>query len=128
MGRIPRLAQPNVKVYAYKNCSTCQKALKFLHERGLPAQVVPIVEQPPSLEELTWMAEQVGSVRKLFNTSGAAYRELNMGERWQSGLSDSEALQLLAQNGKLVKRPFLVTESGGVVGFRVEEWQRLLDR
>lgn len=40
----------NLKVYAYKNCSTCQKALRFLEGRSY--ELLPIVEQPPSLDEL----------------------------------------------------------------------------
>ena len=37
-------------------------------------------------------------------------------------------IALLSRNGNLVKRPFLLTEAGGAVGFRQEEWERLLER
>ena len=39
---------------------------------------------------------------------------------------DAVAMRLLAQNGKLIKRPFLLTRHGGVVGFKEIEWQELL--
>jgi arsenate reductase (glutaredoxin) len=36
----------------------------------------------------------------------------------------AEALRLLSTNGNLVKRPFVVTDRGGLVGFKVEEWEQ----
>ena len=110
-----------MKVYAYKNCSTCQKALRYLNGRTF--ELLPIVEQPPTLEELRRMAGYLGGVRKLFNTSGVQYRELGIASR---NLSDEEALELLASNGKLVKRPFLLTSDGGAVGFRPEVWDQVI--
>ena len=43
-------------------------------------------------------------------------------------LSEPEALALLAQNGNLVKRPFLLTKTSGTTGFKQDEWERLLPR
>lgn len=119
-----------VKVYEYKNCSTCQKALKYLTARGIPFEKVPIVETPPSKTELKRMLghlkERGGSFRHLFNTSGAVYRELGVAERIKAGMSEDEALDLLTKNGKLIKRPFLLTSEGGEVGFNETAWTRLL--
>ena len=36
-----------------------------------------------------------------------------------------DALALLAANGNLVKRPFLLTGEGGLVGFKEPEWEKL---
>lgn len=110
-----------MKVYAYKKCSTCQKALRYLEGRSY--ELLSIVEQPPTLEELRRMAGYVGGFRKLFNTSGVLYRELGIANR---DLSEQEALELLAANGKLVKRPFLLTSDGGAVGFRPEVWDQVI--
>ena len=38
-------------------------------------------------------------------------------------LSKVEAIDLLAGNGNLVKRPFVMTKNGGVVGFNEAEWE-----
>jgi arsenate reductase-like glutaredoxin family protein len=38
-------------------------------------------------------------------------------------LSKVEAIDLLAANGNLVKRPFVMTKDGGVVGFNEAEWE-----
>jgi len=59
-----------VKVYGYKNCSTCRKATGFLKARGLAFEEVDITAVPPSRDELSVMLAAVGDVRKLCNTSG----------------------------------------------------------
>lgn len=110
-----------LKIYSYEKCSTCKKALAWLKARGVKAEVLPIVEQPPTLAELEKMLGFVGDIKKLFNTSGELYREMKMSERLPS-LSKSEALALLSKHGKLVKRPFLIADRVGCVGFKEDEW------
>ena len=41
-------------------------------------------------------------------------------------MSPDAALDLLATNGNLVKRPFLLTADGGTVGFDEDVWRELL--
>lgn len=122
---MPPTPSTPVRVHAYSGCDTCRKALKFLVARGVPHEVVAIREHPPSVAELRRMLEAVGGdLRRLFNTSGQDYRAMGLGARLGS-LGVDEALGLLAANGNLVKRPFLLTPTAGLVGFREEEWDRL---
>jgi arsenate reductase len=115
-----------VKVYQYEACSTCKKALKFLDQKKIPYQKISIVESPPSKAELMKVLECVqGDLKKLFNTSGMVYREMKLSEKLQD-LSQEEALKLLCQNGKLIKRPLLIKGDQGVVGFREAEWKEFL--
>ena len=116
-----------MKLYQYPNCSTCRKAIKFLDQHGIDYQSINITEKPPTTAELKRMlANYGGNIRKLFNTFGMQYRELNLKETLPS-MSDKEAIELLAGNGKLIKRPFLLNASGaGLVGFREDDWASLL--
>lgn len=41
------------------------------------------------------------------------------------GMSESEQIALLASNGKLVKRPLIITEDTVLVGFKPELWEKL---
>ena len=112
-----------VKIYEYKGCSTCRKALKWLEAKGIKFERIAIRERPPSKAELKRMLKAYeGNLRTLFNTSGGDYRALNMKERLSS-LSKAEAIDLLAANGNLVKRPFVMTIDSGVVGFNEAEWE-----
>jgi arsenate reductase (glutaredoxin) len=119
-----------IKVYEFKNCSTCQKALKYLDAKKISYEKIPIVEQPPSLSELKKMLSYLKSdgetFKKLFNTSGILYRELNISEKIKAGMTETEALELLSKNGKLIKRPFLLTEKSGTVGFKVDIWKNIV--
>jgi arsenate reductase len=115
-----------IRVYAYANCSTCRAALKFLAAQKIQATVLPIREQPPTKAELKRMLAAVGgNARKLFNTSGGDYKQMNLKERLPT-MTEAEAFQLLSSNGNLVKRPFLLTKNGGAVGFDEKEWKRIL--
>lgn len=112
-----------MKLYQYPNCSTCRKAVKFLQQNGVEFESIVITDAPPSKEELATMLDSYdGEVKKLFNTSGMQYRELNMKETLPT-LSNEQAIKLLSENGKLIKRPFLLNGEQGIVGFKEELWQ-----
>ncbi len=110
------------RVYEYANCSTCRKALKFLDARGIPYIRVPIVDQPPTRAELEGMLARGVELKKLFNTSGQLYRELKVGEKLKT-MTQDQALSLLAKHGKLVKRPFVLLQDRGLVGFDEAAWK-----
>jgi len=119
-----------VKLYEYNKCSTCKKALKYLEAKAVNYEKFDIVSKPPSLKDLKTMLEYIkrggGSLKNLFNTSGVQYRELNISDKIKSGLTENEALKMLSQNGKLIKRPFILTDKNGAVGFNVEVWSKLI--
>ncbi len=116
--------QGQPRFYSYGPCSTCRKALAWLKQQEIAVEVIDITVQPPSPQELEAALEQIGRSR-LFNTSGQSYRAL--GAAAVKSLSDGEALQALAADGKLIKRPFLITAEGRVsTGFNPEEWAPLL--
>jgi arsenate reductase len=115
-----------LKFYSYAKCDTCRKALRFLQGHDVAFTEIPIRETPPTKPELRAMlAASGGPLRRLFNTSGVDYRALGLGARL-STLSETEALDLLASNGNLVKRPFAVDEKTHLLGFDEERWRAAL--
>ncbi len=122
------MSERKTTIYEYPKCSTCKAALKFLDGLDIPYKKIDISENPPSKKELIKMLGYCGGeLRRLFNTSGMQYRELGMSSKIEK-ISVDEALNLLVVNGKLVKRPFLLTENGGLVGFKKDEWRSLLEK
>lgn len=116
--------QGQPRLYSYPACSTCRKALAWLNQQGIEVELCDITTHPPSLQELEAGLQQLGRSR-LFNTSGQSYRAL--GAAVVKALSDTEALQALAADGKLIKRPFLISAAGGIsTGFNPQEWASLL--
>lgn len=115
-----------LKVYTYAQCDTCRKAVKWLRDNGVEFEERAIRETPPSKAEVRKMlAANGGELRKLFNTSGRDYREQKLGEKLPL-LSESAAFDLLATNGNLVKRPFLMGEKVAMVGFDSAIWSERL--
>lgn len=114
-----------VKVYEYPNCSTCRKATNWLTNQRYPVERVDITKTPPSIAELKEMLKiQNGNIKKLFNTTGHAYREKGFKEKL-AAMSEADALKTLHGNGMLIKRPFVLWEGKGLVGFDVDVWKKI---
>jgi arsenate reductase len=118
-------------LYHYPRCSTCVKALKYLDQQKINYQAKDITLTPPSKSELKKMLSYLKNngmkINHLFNTSGVMYRELKIKDILPK-MSESEAIELLSQNGKLIKRPFLLTKDQGLVGFKLENYQALFKK
>ncbi len=111
----------------YPKCSTCKKAKKWLDDHGVDYIDRDIVTDNPTAAELAqWAARGGLPVRKLFNTSGMLYREMGVKAQLDAGMNDEEALELLATNGMLVKRPIVVGDDFVLTGFRETAWQEHL--
>ena len=108
----------------YPRCSTCQKAKKWLDEHKLQYTERNIAEENPTYEELReWYAKSGLALKKIFNTSGLLYKEMNLKDKLPA-MSEEEQLRLLATNGMLVKRPLVVGENIVLVGFKEAEWTK----
>lgn len=117
----------NVLFLEYPKCSTCKKAKKWLDDHGVNYEDRHIVEDNPTAEELkAWHKRSELPLRRFFNTSGILYRELGVKNRFEEGMTDEEAFDLLATNGMLVKRPLVVGKDFVLVGFKEAQWEEAL--
>ena len=114
-----------LKFYSYNNCSSCRKARKWLEANRIPFDKIAIREHPPTLKELEQVHRAKGNIKQLFNTSGMDYRQMGMKDTLPT-LTNPAALDLLANNGNLIKRPFVVGDDISLVGFKEAEWQQQL--
>ncbi|MBE2213130.1 MAG: Spx/MgsR family RNA polymerase-binding regulatory protein [Opitutaceae bacterium] len=115
-----------ITVYTLAQCSTCRDATTWLRAHRIQFVEKPIRETPPTPAELRAMlVHQRGELRRLFNSSGMEYRALGMKEKLPA-MTEAEALALLASNGSLVKRPFLIGAKIGLVGFDAAKWSAAL--
>lgn len=108
----------------YAKCSTCVRAKKWLDAHNVSYDLRAIVDQPPTEAELArWIPASAVPVKKWLNTSGMSYRTL--GKPTVDAASDETLRQWLAADGKLVKRPVLVTRGSVVVGFNEGAYAKL---
>ena len=112
-----------MKLYSYNKCGTCRKAIKDLETKKIEFDVIDITEKPPSKKVLK-SAIKVKGLKKLFNTSGVQYRELKIKDKLKS-MTETEAINLLASNGRLIKRPIAVDGDRITVGFDADEYKQV---
>ena len=113
-------------VLCYPKCTTCQKAVKWLEEKGVSYTYRDIKEQNPTYEELKAWYERSGlPLKRFFNTSGLQYKALGLKDKLPA-MSEEEQLRLLATDGMLVKRPLLVDDRGVSPGFKEPEGLAIL--
>ncbi len=116
-----------ITVYSYPRCSTCRDAIAFLENKKIPFTLKDISQTPPKKPELLKMLGfQKGELKKLFNTSGLVYKDLQLKDKLPD-LSRDEALELLAKHGMLVKRPFVLGDDFGLLGFKEANWEAALE-
>jgi arsenate reductase len=83
---------------------------------------IDITRSPPSAKELNGLIEKSGRPYTDFlNRSGMQYRALNMKEKVKT-LPEASVIQLLASEGRLIKRPIVTDGTRVTVGFSPEEF------
>ena len=112
-----------MKLYSYNKCGTCRKAIQFLENKKIKFELIDITEKPPTKQVLKAAIKSKG-MKKIFNTSGVQYRELKIKDKINT-LTESQAVDLLASNGRLIKRPIAVDKDLITVGFGIEEYKRV---
>ena len=112
-----------MKLYSYSRCGTCRKAIKDLEAKKIKFEVIDITQKPPSKKVLKFAIKEKG-LSKIFNTSGAQYRELKIKDKLKT-MTEGEAIDLLASNGKLIKRPIAIDKKKITVGFNAEEYKQV---
>lgn len=106
-----------VTIIEYPKCSTCKAAIKSLKAKGNDVASRHIVDDTPSAQELKELLELSGmDIKKLFNTSGEVYRELELKDKL-AGMSEDEKLNLLAAHGMLLKRPIVTDGQRVTIGY-----------
>lgn len=111
----------------YPPCSTCQKAKKWLDEKGIAYTDRHIKQHNPTYEELKeWYGRSGLPLKKFFNTSGLLYKSMNLKEKLPA-MTEEEQLRLLASDGMLVKRPLVITQRYVFAGFKESDWNQLIE-
>lgn len=94
---------------------------KELTELGLTFEAIDIKSNPPKASLLKELLENSPyDLKKFFNTSGNSYRELGLKDKFDD-LTLDQALDLLASDGMLIKRPLLVKDNKILqIGYRTK--------
>lgn len=115
----------SIKVYSHPRCGTCKKALKFLDNNQIIYTITSLEEESVSKNEIEQALKNY-DIKKLFNTSGQEYRKKDLKTALIT-MTLEQKIKLLLESGLLIKRPFLVHPKQILVGFKQDEWEKLLN-
>lgn len=113
-----------IQFFGYPNCTTCKKASKWLKDNGVEFENIHIVENPPSkalIEEI--LATTQVDLKKLFNTSGTKYRELQLKDKLPT-MTQEEQIETLVSDGMLIKRPLVYDGKKLTLGFKEDDYEQ----
>lgn len=103
-----------VRIFHNPRCSKSRATLALLEERGIDPDIVPYLDQPPSVEELRRILALLGvPPRDLMRRGEAEYRALGLGDM---ELDDDALISAMVEHPKLIERPIVLANGKAAVG------------
>lgn len=105
-----------LKLYGLKKCTTCQKAVTWLDDRGIANTLSDVRETPVSKDQVARWSKALGGWEKMINRAGYTWRGLPPDKT--ANLTEAKAVALAVENPSLIRRPLIEHGDGSVtVGF-----------
>ncbi|MEC5174098.1 ArsC/Spx/MgsR family protein [Chryseobacterium nepalense] len=114
-----------VKVLHNGNCSKSNAVLEYLDENGVPFEIINIVEEPLTVEEIKTVLKKLNqNVFHIIRKNEKLYLEKYAGKN----LSEEEWIKVLSENPSLIQRPILIKGSVAMLGRPVENVKYFIDK
>lgn len=112
-----------IKIYHNPRCSKSRQGLELLENSGKEFEIVRYLEHIPTKDELTAIIKKlqiqpIALVRK----TEAIWKEHYKGKE----LSDSEIIDAMLQNPKLIERPIVVNNTKAAIGRPLENIENII--
>ena len=103
-----------LKIYHNPRCSKSRQTLQLIESRGITADVVEYLKQPPSAEELSEILDLLGlEPRELMRTKEKAYKENGLDN---PELGRDELIEAMLANPILIERPIVIQNNTAIIG------------
>jgi arsenate reductase len=105
-------ARVSPQIYVNPSCSKCRSALSLLDEHHIKAEVVPYLDEPPSVDDLQRLMALLGieDPRQMMRAGEPLYSELGLDDR-----PPAELLQAITLHPILLERPIFVLGDRAVI-------------
>ncbi|HEX5869913.1 MAG TPA: ArsC/Spx/MgsR family protein [Longimicrobium sp.] len=114
----------NVEVYGLPYCTTCQRAMQYLQDRGVTIQSFrDLKTEPLTRAEVEDLARKTGGADRLFSRRAMKYRQMGLHEQQ---LSDDDLLRLMTEEYTFVTRPVIVRGDRATAGFSAKRVDELI--
>jgi arsenate reductase (glutaredoxin) len=115
-----------IDLYGIPNCDTVKKARKWLDDQGIEYAFHDFKKEAVTASQLQDWIDQAG-LDVVLNKRGTTWRKLPDDVR--QDVDTARAIELLAEQPSMIKRPVLIQEDGSVhIGFKAEQYAGLLGR
>ena len=102
------------------------RAKKFLDDNNIEYIDRQIKENNLTYDEIKEIISKYNiPIKKLFNTSGILYREMDLKNKLFN-MKEDEMIKLLSSDGMLVKRPIIISDNNILIGFKESKWKEEL--
>lgn len=112
-------------LYGISNCDTIRKAKKWLSDNMVAYQFHDFRKDGLEADQLKLWIDALGW-EMLLNKRGTTWRNLSQSD--QADLDANKAAALMLKYPALIKRPVLVTADEIIVGFKPEEYVKLINQ
>src|SRR4051794_9084053 len=111
-------------MYFNPRCSKCRTAEGLLQERGVDAEIVRYLDQPPTLDDLRRLMTLLGisDPRDMMRRGEDVYKELALDDA-----TADERLRAITEHPILLERPIVVRGDRAVIARPPERLLELLD-
>jgi arsenate reductase (glutaredoxin) len=107
-------------IYGIKNCTTVQKARKWLYVNGVKYEFWDYKTQGVTRELLKTWCKEFGW-EKVLNRSGMMWRKADE-VRKNKVVDEATAIEFMIEVPTAIKRPILETKTGFLIGFNEQEY------
>lgn len=112
-----------IKIYHNPRCSKSRQGLAILEDSGVTFEVVKYLDTPLNEEELTTIINTLGiAPLALVRKNEKIWKEEFKGKE----LSDTQVIQAMVANPKLIERPIVVHDNKAVIGRPPEDIKTIL--
>jgi arsenate reductase len=101
-------------IYHNPRCSKSRQALALLNQRGIEAEVIEYLKNPPTVEELRALEQKLNlPISQMVRTKEAEFSSLGLaGEN----VSDNTIRKAVVEHPILLERPIITRDNAAVIG------------
>jgi Spx/MgsR family transcriptional regulator len=108
-----------ITIYGIKNCGSVKKAFQFFNDHALDYTFVDFKTSPVDKNKISQWSQKAG-LTLLLNTKGTTYRTLDLKSLV---LNESDKIEWMAKENRLIKRPVIEYNANIIVGFNVTQYE-----
>jgi Spx/MgsR family transcriptional regulator len=110
-------------LFGIPNCDSIKKARKWFASNNIEYQFHDYRKDGIDINWLADTEERLGW-EAILNKRGTTYRQLP--DEQKSSMDKEKALMLMLEQPAMIKRPILVSENEYLVGFKIDEYTKVL--